>query len=74
MSVIVFLDHADGHVRKASLEAACYGAKVAEQIGTVAEGVILGSFAGDIAGLGKYGLKKVHTVSNTSLDQFDSEA
>ena len=73
MSVIVFLDHADGHIRKASLEAACYGAKVAEQIGTVAEGVILGSFAGDIAGLGKYGLKKVHTVSNTSLDQFDSQ-
>lgn len=73
MSVIVFLDHADGHIRKASLEAACYGAKVAEQIGTVAVGVILGSFAGDIAGLGKYGLKKVHTVSNTSLDQFDSQ-
>lgn len=73
MSVIVFLDHADGHIRKASLEAACYGAKVAEQIGTVAEGVILGSFAGDIAGLGKYGLKKVHTVSNASLDQFDSQ-
>lgn len=73
MSVIVFLDHADGHIRKASLEAACYGAKIAEQISTVAEGVILGSFAGDIAGLGKYGLKKVHTVSNTSLDQFDSQ-
>lgn len=73
MSILVFLDHADGHIRKASLEAACYGAKVAEQIGTVAEGVILGSFAGDIAGLGKYGLKKVHTVSNASLDQFDSQ-
>ena len=27
----------------------------------------------DLAALGKYGLKKVHTVANASLDQFDSQ-
>ncbi len=73
MSVLIFLDHADGHIRKASLEAACYGAKIAEQSGTTAEGIILGNYPGDIAALGKYGLKKVHTVNNPSLDQFDSQ-
>ena len=26
MSVLIFLDQADGHIRKSSLEAACYGA------------------------------------------------
>lgn len=73
MSVLIILDHADGHIRKASLEAACYGAKIAEQTGTTAEGIVLGSFSRDLASLGKYGLKKVHTVSNASLDQFDSQ-
>jgi electron transfer flavoprotein alpha subunit len=73
MSVLIFLDHADGHVRKASLEAACYGAKVAAQIGTSAEGIILGTAPADLAALGKYGITKVHTVSNASLDKMDAQ-
>jgi len=43
MSVLIFLDQADGHVRKASLEAACYGASIAAQTGTTAEAIVLGS-------------------------------
>lgn len=73
MSVIVFLDHADGHIRKASLEAACYGASIAKQTGTNAEAIVLGSAPADLASLGKYGIAKVHTVNNASLDQFDSQ-
>ena len=37
MSVLIFLDQADGQIRKSSLEAACYGVKIAEQTGTTAE-------------------------------------
>ncbi len=32
MSVLIFIDTAEGHVKKASLEAICYGAKIAEQL------------------------------------------
>lgn len=73
MSVLIFIDQADGHVKKASLEALSYGAKVAEQLGTTAEGVVLGSVTEDLAALGKYGVKKVHHVANDALNHFDAQ-
>src|SRR5690349_8715015 len=74
MSVLIFIDTAeDGHVKKASLEAMSYGAKIAEQLGTTAEGVVLGKTTGDLASLGKYGLKKVHHVNNDALNHFDAQ-
>ena len=33
MSVLIFIDTAEGHVKKASLEVISYGAKIAEQTG-----------------------------------------
>lgn len=73
MGVLIFIDAAEGHVKKASLEAMTYGAKVAEQLGTTAEAVILGKVDEDIAVLGKYGVKKIHQVSNDSLNHFDAQ-
>lgn len=73
MSVLIFIDIAEGHVKKGSLEAMSYGAKIAEQLGTTAEGVILGKVDEDIAALGKYGVKKIHQVSNESLNHFDAQ-
>jgi electron transfer flavoprotein alpha subunit len=73
MSVLIFIDQSEGHVKKSSLEALSYGAKIAEQLGTAAEGVVLGSSAEDLAALGKYGVKKVHHVNNTTLDQLDAQ-
>ena len=59
MSVLVFIDHTEeGHVKKASLEALSYGAKIAEQTGDVAEAVVLGKVTEDLAALGQYGVKK----------------
>lgn len=72
MSVLVFLDHIDGHIKKASLEAASYGAKIAEQTGDTAEAVVLGNPA-DLASLGKQGIKRVHQVQNDALSQIDSQ-
>ena len=74
MSVLIFIDTAeDGHVKKASLEALTYGAKVAEQLGATAEGVVLGPVAADLADLGKYGVKKIHHVNNEALKHFDAQ-
>ena len=73
MSVLIFIDQAEGHVKKASLEALSYGSRVAEQMGTSAEGVILGTLNEDIAALGKYGVKKIHHVADERLNQFDAQ-
>ncbi len=73
MSVLIFIDTADGHVKKASLEALTYGAKVAEQLGTTAEGVVLGAVSDDLAPLGKYGVTKIHHVSNDLLNHLDAQ-
>lgn len=73
MSVLIFVDIAEGQVKKASLEALSYGAKVAEQLGTTAEGVVLGTAKEDLAALGKYGVSKIHQVNNPALDHLDAQ-
>ncbi|MCC7401531.1 MAG: electron transfer flavoprotein subunit alpha/FixB family protein [Chitinophagaceae bacterium] len=73
MPVLIFIDTADGHVKKASLEAICYGVKIAEQTGTTAEAVVLGEVKDDLSSLGKYGLKKVHHANNASLNHTDAQ-
>lgn len=73
MPVLIFIDSAEGHVKKASLEALTYGADLATQLGTHAEGIVLGNMTEDISALGKYGVKKIHQVADASLDQFDSQ-
>jgi electron transfer flavoprotein alpha subunit len=73
MSVLILADHADGHFKKTSFEALSYGAKVAEQLGTTAEALVLGTVTEDLAALGKYGVKKVHHVANESLNTIDAQ-
>lgn len=73
MSVLIFIDQSEGHIKKASFEALTYGVKVAEQLGTTAEALVLGSVSDDLASLGKYGVKKVHQVNNDSLNQLDAQ-
>lgn len=73
MSVLIVINTAEGHVKKASLEALTYGAKVAEQLGTSAEGVVLGAVNDELAALGKYGVKKIHHVAGDALNQLDAQ-
>ena len=73
MSVLIYIDTAEGHVKKASLEAMCYGTKIAEQLGTTAEAVVIGNVSDDLATLGKYGVKKIHQVQNDTLNAFDAQ-
>jgi len=73
MSVLIFIDQADGHVKKSSLEVLTYGAKLATQLGVAAEGIVLGTVADDLAALGKYGVSKIHQVSNDILNHVDAQ-
>jgi electron transfer flavoprotein alpha subunit len=72
MSVLILIDHADGLIKKASLEAITYGADVAKLLGTTAEGLVLGTVTGNLTDLGKYGLTKVNQVSNDALNTVDA--
>ena len=73
MSVLIFVDHTEGHVKKASLEALSYGSKIAAQTGEAAEAVVLGELQEDLAALGRYGVKKIHHVQHEQLKQFDAQ-
>lgn len=73
MSVLVFLDQGEGHIRKSAYEAAAYGAKIAEQLGIEANGVVLGKVEEDLASLGKYGLKHIYHADDEKLNQLDDE-
>lgn len=73
MSVLIYVDHTEGHIKKASFEALSYGAKIAEKTGDEAEAVILGNVNDDLTSLGQYGIKKVHQVNHDNLKNFDSQ-
>lgn len=73
MSVLVFIDHTDGHIKKASFEAMSYGAAIASSSGDSAEAVILGTVNDDLSSLGEYGIKKVHQVQHKNLGQLDAQ-
>lgn len=71
--VLVFIDHAEGHIKKTSFEAAVYAAKVAELTGTEAEAILIGTVNEDPATLGNYGIKKVHHLADEKLNSFDAQ-
>ncbi|MDX2047553.1 MAG: electron transfer flavoprotein subunit alpha/FixB family protein [Chitinophagaceae bacterium] len=73
MSVLIFIDQSEGHIKKSSFEAICYGAKVAEMSGTSAEGLVLGTVKDDLASLGKYGVKKIHHIAGDSFNHTDTQ-
>jgi electron transfer flavoprotein alpha subunit len=73
MSVLIFIDHSDGHVKKASFEVLCYGAALARQLGTTAEGILLGTVSSDLSALGHYGVTKIHQAAQESLNHLDAQ-
>jgi electron transfer flavoprotein alpha subunit len=70
--ILIFIDHADGHIKKTSLEALSYGAELARKTGVDAEGILLGTVTDDLASLGKQGVRKIHQVPLDSLNQLDA--
>jgi electron transfer flavoprotein alpha subunit len=71
--VLILADQTDGHFKKTAFEALSYGAKVAGQLGTTAEALVLGTAASDLAALGKYGVAKVNQVPSETLNVFDAQ-
>lgn len=74
MSVLTFVEVAEGKVKKSSLEAAAYASKTAEGAGVESVAVVLGEASADeLAALGKVGVKKVLHANDNRFNGFDSK-
>jgi electron transfer flavoprotein alpha subunit len=73
MSVLIYIDQSEGHIKKSSLEALSYGAAIAQSAGLEAAGLVLGETKDDLASLGKYGIQKIHTVADAALNNMDAQ-
>ena len=71
--VLVFIYHSDSVIKKSSYEALSYGAALAQQLGTSAEALVLGTVQDDLSTLGNYGISKVHQLSNEQLNSLDAQ-
>ena len=74
MSILVFIDQADGQIKKASYEAASYAAETAKLMGSNATAVVIGKTQSKLEDLGQYGIKKVYHVDQQELNVFNSSA
>lgn len=74
MSVLVIAELSKGKIKKASLEATIYAAKIASQLSTTVTAVIIAK-AGEtsLSDLGKAGASKVLCISNDKLASLDSQ-
>ena len=73
MSVLIFIEHSEGLIKKSAHEVLTYGAKLAAQLGTTAEGLVLGTDSENLTTLGKYGVTKINQINNESLNTIDSK-
>jgi electron transfer flavoprotein alpha subunit len=67
MSVLVYIETGKGKVKKASLEAMNYGAKIAELTGTSATALVVNADASNLEEIGKAGAKKILSVKNEKI-------
>ena len=69
MSILVFVETADGELRGSSLEAVAYGAELAKMQGTTATAIVIGNDASadKFPAIGNYGVSKVLHVDDDRL-------
>jgi electron transfer flavoprotein alpha subunit len=72
MSVLVYTEINKGKVKKASLEAINYAAKIAELTGATVSAVAINADAAQIEEIGKAGAKKIVSIKNDGLASLDS--
>jgi electron transfer flavoprotein alpha subunit len=74
MSVLIFVDHSEGHISKSSFEALSYGFALAKQTNTTADAVVLGDVSDDeAASLGKYGISKTFVFPGDIYNHVDAQ-
>jgi electron transfer flavoprotein alpha subunit len=75
MSVLVYVENIEGKFKKSTFEVVSYANEVAKMMGSSLTAISIGNVdAAHLAGLGKYGAKKVLNVSNDKLKTFVNQA
>lgn len=75
MSVLVYIEQADGKFKKSGFEAVSYAKAIADAQGTHLTAISIGNVAeGELKELGKYGASKVLNVSSDQLKSFVNQA
>lgn len=72
MSVLVFAESQSGKFKKAAFEAVTYGYRTAQMLGTDCVALVMGNATG-AEELGKYGAARVLQLSDSALEQVDSQ-
>lgn len=74
MSVLIFIDISEERqIKKGALEAINYGVQLASVLSTEASAVLLGTYPGNIAEMGQYGLKRVYHAGDERLNHLDAQ-
>lgn len=75
MSVLVYIEQAEGKFKKSGYEAVSYAKAIADAQGTSLTAISIGNVEeGELKELGKYGALKVLNVSNNELQAFVNQA
>ena len=75
MSVLVYVENADGKFKKSIFEVVSYAKAVADQLNSSLTAISIGDVSNeDLSNLGKYGATKVLNVSNEKLKTFVNQA
>ena len=75
MSVLVFVEHIEGVIRKTSLEALQYASEIAKKLGTNATAIAAGQIEESaLQELGAYGAQKVLYVADDRLNELNARA
>ena len=75
MSVLVYVENAEGKFKKSIFEAVSYAKAVANQLSTNLVAISIGEVAvADLENLGKYGVEKVLNVNQSKLKSFVNQA
>ncbi|UKJ05940.1 electron transfer flavoprotein subunit alpha/FixB family protein [Solitalea lacus] len=75
MSVLVYVENAEGKFKKSTYEVVSYAKEVANQLGTSLTALSIGDVADSVlAELGKYGAQKVLSINNQKLKSFVNQA
>ncbi|MDA9555770.1 electron transfer flavoprotein subunit alpha/FixB family protein [Pelobium sp.] len=75
MSVLVYVENAEGKFKKSIFEVVSYAKAIASQLNTNLVAISIGDVASaDLENLGKYGAEKVLNVTNAKLKSFVNQA
>lgn len=75
MSVLVYVENADGKFKKSTFEVVSYAKAVADKLNTNLTAISVGEVSSeDLSNLGKFGASKVLNVSNDKLKTFVNQA